>query len=111
MSDNDIIKSVLFYFTCATLDILFTIVVVFTKIGREANPVWNWITPPELMLTVCVLVNLLFCLFVFAIIPYIKRRHPIYKTAVQFGLYGEGLGRLAFGVVPALLLMNGAGWF
>lgn len=108
---DDIINSVLFYFGCATLDVFFTILVVFYNIGREANPVWNWITPKEFMLVVCVIANLLFCLFMFAIIPYLKRRHPFYKLFIKCGLYGEGLGRLAFGVVPALLLMKGAGWF
>ncbi len=106
---DDLIKSVLFYFGCATLDVFFTIIVISFGIGVEANPVWNWIKPPELMLTVCVFANLLFCLFVFAIIPYLKRRHPIYKTLVTFGLYGEGLGRLVFGAVPGILLMKGAG--
>jgi hypothetical protein len=108
---DDIINSVLFYFACASLDVFFTIVVICTGIGIEGNPIWNWITPKELMLVVCVLANLLFCLFMFAIIPYLKKRHPIYQTIVKFGLYGEGLGRLVVGVVPGIMLMKGAGWF
>jgi hypothetical protein len=108
---DDLVKSVLFYFACASLDVFFTTVVLCTGIGIEGNPLWNWITPMELMLVVCVLANLLFCLFIFAIIPYLKRRHVIYQMIVKCGLYGEGLGRLAFGAVPGILLMKGAGWF
>jgi hypothetical protein len=106
---DEIINSVLFYFLCGSLDVFFTIVVISLGIGREANPVWNWITPPQLMFVACVLANLLFCLLMIVLVPYLKRRHIIYQKAVQFGLYGEGLGRLAFGVVPALVLMKGAG--
>jgi hypothetical protein len=110
MSD-DLINSVLFYFLCATLDVFATIVVLFLGIGVEGNPVWNWITPKETMLVVCVMANLVFCVFVIFAIPYLKRRHLIYQKVVKFGLIGEGLGRVAFGAIPGILLMNGAGWF
>jgi hypothetical protein len=110
MSD-DLVNSVLFYFCCATLDVIFTGVVLVYGIGIEANPIWNWIYPPELMLICCILANLLFCLFVIWIIPYLKRRHIIYHIIVKFGLYGEGFGRIAFGVIPGILIMKGAGWF
>lgn len=106
---DDIVNSALFYFGCATLDVFFTILVIGFNVGVEANPVWNWIHPKELMLTVCVFANLLFCLFVFAIIPYVKKRHPIYKTAVKCGLYGEGLGRLVFGAIPGILIIFSSG--
>jgi len=111
MSSDSIVNAVMFYFFCGTLDVLITMSCVLTNVCIEGNPLWNWITPKELMLVICVLANLMFCLFMFLIIPYIRKRHPIYQTIIKFGLYGEGLGRIAFGVIPGIVLMKGAGWF
>ncbi len=105
---DDIINSALFYFICGTLDVLITVLVVMGNIGVEANPVWNWITPKELMLVVCVVANLALGIFVIGMSPYIKTNW--WRTVLKCGLYGEGLGRLAFGAVPGILLMVGAGW-
>ena len=107
---EDLINSILFYFLCATLDVLATIIVIFYGIGIEGNPVWNWITPKELMLVVCVLANLGLGIFIISIAPRISK-HRVWNTAIKCGLYGEGLGRLAFGFIPGILLMKGAGWF
>ena len=79
------------------------------NIGVEANPVWNWISPKELMLIACVVANLALGLFILWIAPRVSK-HIFWRTAVKCGLYGEGIGRLAFGVVPGILLMVGAGW-
>lgn len=108
---DDLINSVLFYFICGTLDVFITISCVLTDVCVEANPIWNWIHPRELMLIICVFANLVLCLFIFSIIPYLQRKHPIYRTVIKCGLYGEGLGRVAFGAIPGILLIFNVGWF
>ena len=107
--DDNFVNTVLFYFVCATLDVFFTILVLFTGVGIEGNPVWNWIQPKELMLVVCVLANLIACLVMLYIIPKIPRHMSVYKTIIKYGLIGEGLGRVAFGAIPGILLLKGAG--
>jgi hypothetical protein len=106
---DDLMNPILFYFFCGTLDVFFTIIVLFTNIGIEANPVWNWITPKETLAIIIVAANLLFCLFLMLIIPYVSK-HKFWHTAITFGLYGEGIGRIVFGAIPGILLIKGAGW-
>jgi len=107
---DDIINTVLFYFFCGTLDVLVTIIVIFYGIGIEGNPVWSWIQPKERLAMAIVLGNLLICTF-FLFISYYIPQQSFYKKILIFGLCGEGIGRIAFGVIPGILLMKEAGWF
>ena len=106
---DDIINTVLFYFFCGTMDVLFTILVLFSGTGYEANPVWNWIHPKELMLLVCVLANLVICMLALYLIPRIPPHMSVYRTIIKYFIIWEGLGRLAFGAIPGILILNGAG--
>ena len=106
---DDMVNTVLFYFFCGTLDVFFTILVLFTNTGIEANPLWNWIAPKELMLIVCVVANLAACLVAIYLIPRIPQHMTVYRTIIKFGIIGEGLGRVAFGAIPGILILKGAG--
>ena len=91
------------------LDVFITAIVVFGGIGIEGNPVWSWIHPNEVLIAVILICNLLLCLFIVSIIPFIRKRHPVYQTILKYGLIGEGFGRIMFGVLPGILLIVGAG--
>lgn len=110
MTDN-IVKSGMFYFICATLDITVSAICFFTEIAVEKNPLWNWLTPLETLVFVGVLFNLVFCLFAFFISYILPMRYVFARRLFGFFLCFEGTGRLVYGVVPGLLLMKGAGWF
>ena len=107
---DEIINSAIFYFICGSLDVLITGLVVLGGIAREGNPVWSWLHPNEVLITVILLANLCLGLLIILIAPFVSR-HTFWKTAITFGLYGEGLGRIVFGFVPGIVLMKAAGWF
>ena len=107
---DDIINSAIFYFICGSLDVLMTATVVLAGIGIEGNPVWSWLQPKEVLITVILLANLCLGLLVILISPWVSK-HIFWRTAIKYGLYGEGVGRLVFGFLPGILIMKSAGWF
>lgn len=108
-------RPVLFLFLAGVIDVLVTMIVVFTGWGYEMTEVYNWISPSWLMFLYMIVVNLVFCLGLLFF------HNTLAKNNTHIGiqcslisltafLYGAGFARLLFGAGSGVaIIMDVAG--